>query len=140
MDALDYFEIQHLIYRYADLLDRGRVDEASALFEYAEFYIEGLPDPISRAGENRMAQVFQQWISFFPTCDGRPNTRHATSNLIIEQDSSDRARSQSYVVVLQSGSATTIQSAMGATYCDRFEKVDGHWRFSERRLSPFDSN
>src|SRR5262249_51044160 len=27
MDALDYFMIQNLIHRYADLLDRGRIDE-----------------------------------------------------------------------------------------------------------------
>ena len=43
MDALDYFAIQNLIHRYADLLDRGKVDEVGALFDHADVYMPDDP-------------------------------------------------------------------------------------------------
>jgi 3-phenylpropionate/cinnamic acid dioxygenase small subunit len=140
MDALDHLEIQNLIYRYGDLLDRGLVDDAGALFEHAEFHVEGQSETLSRRGQNRMAQVFQQWIGHFPERAGRPTTRHATSNLIVEPDGQNRARAQSYVIVFQSGSPISMQSSMGATYSDRFVKIGGRWRFAERTLRPFGQN
>ena len=86
MDALDYFAIQNLIHRYADLLDRGKIDEVGALFDHADVYMPGEPEPWSRAGQNKMAEIFRQWTRFFPDADGRPRTRHVTTNLIIEED------------------------------------------------------
>jgi len=134
MDALDYFAIQNLIHRYADLLDRGKIDEVGALFDHADVYMPGEPEPWSRAGQNKMAEIFRQWTRFFPEADGRPRTRHVTTNLIIEEDGSNRAKTQSYVIVFQSvGDDFPIQPIIGGTYNDRFEKVDGKWRFTERR-------
>jgi hypothetical protein len=140
VNALDYFKIQNLIYRYPDLLDRGNLDQASALFEHAEFHLEGQPEPLSRPGQNRMTQVFQEWIRLFAQRGGRPDTRHVTSKLIIEKDGLNSAIAQSYVVVVQSDGTMSIQTVMGAAYCDKFEKIQGHWRFAEWRLSPFGPN
>ncbi len=133
MDALDYFAIQNLVYRYADLLDRGKIDEVGALFDHADVYMPDEAEPWSRAGQNRMAEIFRQWTRFYPEADGRPRTRHVTTNLIIEPDGPGRAKTQSYVIVFQSTDTMTLQPIIGGTYYDRFEKVDGNWRFTERR-------
>src|ERR1700754_2966878 len=134
MDALDYFAIKNLIHRYADLLDRGKIDEVGALFDHADVYMPGEPEPWSRAGQNKMAEIFRRWTRFFAEADGRPRTRHVTTNLIIEEDGPNRAKTQSYVIVFQSvGEDFPIQPIIGGTYNDKFEKVDGKWRFTERR-------
>ena len=137
MDALDYFEIRNLVHRYANLLDCGDAEKAGALFEEARFYVEGQSEPFSTPGRNAMAHVFREWIGFFPQVAGRPNTRHVTTNCVIEADGPDRARAQSYVFVFQSGAQRLLEPAAGALYRDRFVKIGGRWRFSERRLSPF---
>lgn len=140
MDALDYFAIQNLIYRYADLLDSGKPGEAGALFDHADFYLEGETAPLSRAGRNCMAQVFQQWMSMFPQAGGLPCVRHVTTNLIVEPDGVDRARTQACVTIFRSGGTLPVQAALGGDYSDRFQRVDGQWRFIERRLQPFGTN
>ena len=95
MDALDYFAVQNLIHRYAALLDRGKIDEVGALFDHADVYMPGEAEPWSRAGQNKMAEIFRQWTKFYPEADGRPRTRHVTTNLIIEEDGPNRAKTQS---------------------------------------------
>ncbi len=140
MDGLDYLEIRNLIHRYADLLDRGDADQASELFEHAAFHVGEQPEPISRPGQNQMAQVFREWIAYFPEREGTPTTRHVTTNLIIEQDGPGKARAQSYVIVTQSDDTRSMKPVMGATYHDRFEKGAAGWRFVERRLLPYGAN
>lgn len=132
MEAEDYFAIQNLVYRYADLLDRGQIDAVAAMFNHADVYMPGEEQPWSRAGQNRMGEIFREWTRFYPET-GTPRTRHVTTNLIIEPDGLGRARSQSYVIVFQSTPSLPLQPIIGGTYRDRFEQVDGTWRFSERR-------
>lgn len=139
VDAADYLEIQALVHRYADLLDRGDAEGAGALFEHAAFFLDEQSEPLSRSGENRMPQVFREWFRFFPESAGRPNTRHVTANLIVEQDGAGKVKAQSYVMVFQPDDAS-VRALMGATYRDRFEKAAGRWRFSERRLLAFGPN
>ncbi len=134
MDALDYFMIQNLIHRYADLLDRGKIDEVGALFDHADVYMPGEAEPWSRAGQNKMAEIFRQWTRFFPDADGRPRTRHVTTNLIIEEDGPNRAKTQSYVIVFQSvGEDLPIQPIIRGHFNDRFEQGRGTWGVPERR-------
>ena len=132
MEADDYFAIQNLIYRYAYLLDSGDIDGVSALFEHADVYLPGDAEPWSKAGQNRMDQSFREWTRIFPET-GTPRTRHVTTNLIVEPDGPNRARTQSYVIVFQSTPDFSLQPIIGGSYYDRFEKVDGKWRFTERR-------
>jgi len=132
MDALDYFAIQNLVYTYASLLDRGDFDAVGALFDYADVWFPGGTEPASKAGQNIMGRQMHEWTRRYPET-GNPRTRHVTTNLIIEPDGPNRARGQCYVVVFQSTPSFTLQPIIGGTYLDRFEKVDGKWRFSERR-------
>jgi len=140
MDSADYLEIQALIHRYADLLDQGNADGAGALFDHAAFFLDEQSEPVSSPGRNRMPQVFHEWIGFFPKHSGGPNTRHITTNTIVEPDGPDRSKAQSSVLVFQPTGAASVRALMGATYRDRFEKVGGRWRFTERRLLAFGTN
>jgi 3-phenylpropionate/cinnamic acid dioxygenase small subunit len=133
MDAIDYFQIQNLIYRYADLLDRGDLDGVGALFEHAEVYMPGDTEPMSKPGQNRMTDMFRHWNQTYPETGGTLRTRHVTTNVIIEEDGPGFARTQAYFTVLQSTPDFALQPIAGGTYKDRFEKVDGAWRFCERR-------
>ena len=140
IDTLDYLAIQQLIYRYAALLDRGTLEEAAALFDHSDFYVGNEATLLSRAGENRMEEVFRQWMSTFPEFGGVPCTRHVTTNLIITAAGTDTVCAESSVVIFQSGGTLPLQAVAAGTYNDRFEKVEGQWRFAERVLRPFTLN
>ena len=55
------------------------------------------------------------------------------ANIAIDFEAPDRARAQSYVMVFQSTPNFALQPIVGGTYRDRFAKIDGAWRFVERR-------
>ena len=133
MDSAEFRAIELLIYRYADWLDRGEYDRAAALFDDADFYIPGKDQPLSRAAGNRMGEIFREWM-LACTDSGAAKARHVTTNLIIEADAGGRARSQAYVTVYQIKSSQPPHPIMGARYRDRFERVEGVWRFRERRI------
>ncbi len=72
--------------------------------------------------------MFRDYVQTYP--DGTPRTRHVTTNLIIDAESSDRATATSAVTVFQQTDELPLQPIIGTRNFDRFEKVDGVWRFS----------
>lgn len=131
MTADDYFAIQNLIYRYCDRIDRGDFDGIGALFAHAAIHVPALPEPLR--GAARIAGMYREFTRVYPD-SGTPKTRHVTSNVIIEPDGEAAARAQSYVLVHQAAPELPLQPIIGGRYFDRFEKVGGTWRFSERRM------
>jgi 3-phenylpropionate/cinnamic acid dioxygenase small subunit len=131
MTADDYFAIQNLIYRYCDRIDRGDFDGIGELFAHAAIHVPALPEPVRGAG--RIAAMYREFTRIYPET-GTPRTRHVTSNVIIEADGASAARSQSYILVHQAAPGLPLQPVIGGRYQDRFEKPDGRWRFSERRM------
>ena len=68
--------------------------------------------------------------------DGTPRTKHVTTNLLIEVDAAAGAATcRSYFSVLQ-GVAPDFppQVIISGRYHDRFERVDGAWRFADRLI------
>jgi SnoaL-like protein len=130
VDADDYFAIQKLIFSYPLHLDRGEVDEMAALFAHADVYMGDLPPVRSNPAE--IAAAFRNFLQIYP--DGTPRTRHMTSNLIIEADGPNQAFANCYVMVFQQTQHLPLQPIIGGDYRDRFEKVNGIWRFTERRI------
>ncbi|MFF7992179.1 nuclear transport factor 2 family protein [Kitasatospora xanthocidica] len=63
--------------------------------------------------------------------DGTPRTQHVVTNVAVETDEqAGTATALSYVAVLQSLPGLTLQFiAVG-----RYERRDGQWRFTERRV------
>src|SRR4051794_10083635 len=65
--------------------------------------------------------------------DGRPGTRHVTANTVIELDEDERAATaRSSYVVFQAAPGFALQPIIAGRYRDRFELVEGGWRFTER--------
>ena len=84
-------------------------------------------------GVQAIHDMYAQFTRRYP--DGNtPKTAHVTSNLIIEADGTEAARSQAYFLVHQATEALPLQPIIGGRYFDKFARVSGQWRFSERRI------
>jgi hypothetical protein len=127
--VLDLLAIQNLVYRYTWHIDHGDFDAMAALFADAEVT---LPAGVHRNDPEGLAGVFKDYVRLYP--DGTPRTRHVTTNLIIEPVSSTVANATSAVTVFQQTEALPLQPIIGTRNFDRFEKVDGQWRFAARRI------
>jgi SnoaL-like domain len=131
MTADDYFAIQNLIYRYCERIDRGDFQGLAQLFAHAELHVPARPEPVR--GVEAIAAMYAQFTRVYPD-SGTPKTRHVTSNVIIEPDGAHAARAQSYILVHQATPQLPLQPIIGGRYFDRFARVEGVWRFSERRM------
>ena len=129
MQADDYFAIQNLLFSYPFALDRGDFDAVGQLFVHADVYSGGVLMASKDAA--RVAASFRDWVL---TYGGYPRTRHFLANVMIEPAGDDRAIVRSYVMVFQQTEALPLQPVIGGDYCDTVQKVDGTWRFVERRM------
>jgi 3-phenylpropionate/cinnamic acid dioxygenase small subunit len=131
MEADDYIAIQNLLYRYCDRIDRGDFDGLGQLFAQADVLFPA-DEQIFRRDPAGLAALYRGWVRIYE--DGTPRTRHVTSNVIIEPDGPDRARTQSYILVYQDAPGVPLQPIVGGRYHDVFAKTDGVWHFAERRM------
>ena len=130
MTADDYFAIQALVFRYAACVDRADYAALGRLFAHAEIWVWG--ELSCRSDPEAAARAWRDSVLRY--ADGTPRTRHVVTNLVIEPDGPNRAIAESYVMVFQQTDALALQPIIGGDYFDRFAKVDGAWRFIERRL------
>lgn len=87
---------------------------------------------VARSNSDLVEEIWRKHTRLYE--NGTPRCRHLVTNLIIEPDGVDRARAQSYVVVIQQTRTLPLQPIVAGDYLDRFVKVEGHWRFAERRI------
>lgn len=122
-------QIANLLYRYAECVDTGDLAGAAALFEHAVIRVgEGDSGTVDSATFLRFLTAM---IIFYP--DGTPRTRHVTTNPILEIDEdAGIATCRSYYTVLQQTDDFPLQVVVSGRYHDRFERVDGRWRFCYR--------
>ncbi|OBG23779.1 nuclear transport factor 2 family protein [Mycobacterium sp. 852002-51057_SCH5723018] len=126
-------QITNLLYRYAECIDAGDLAGAAALFEHARIRIGG-EDTIDAS---RLLGIWKSLILLHP--DGTPRTKHVTTNPIVEIDEeAGTASCRSYYTVLQQADEFPLQTIVTGRYHDRFERVDGRWRFSYRDLTLID--
>ncbi len=130
MDVSDYFEIQNLLFSYPYALDRGDFDAVGQLFANATVYSGG--QVMADKDPAAVAKAFRDWVIVYD--DGTPRTRHMLANVIIKPEGASRATVQSYVMVFQQADNLPLQPVIGGDYRDTVEKVDGAWRFVERRM------
>ena len=123
--------ISNLMFRYAECVDLANFDGLSELFAHgrmrstsAQASEEGMTGAaVGRfyAATNRVHE------------DGTLRTRHLSTNVRIDIDeASDSATAKSYYVVFQATAKLPFQAIVGGRYDDRFERVDGDWRFADR--------
>jgi 3-phenylpropionate/cinnamic acid dioxygenase small subunit len=131
MDFDGYLQIRNLVYRYAALVDEGNFKAVGELFANADFLGPGVGpirnDPVG------VAANYQRWVRIYAD-SGTPKTRHIITNLIVEPEGAEHAKAQSYVIVIQGTAEFKLQPIIASSYRDRFTRVKGVWRFSERRI------
>ena len=79
-----------------------------------------------------VVELWRRFVRIHP--NGTPRTRHIATNLIIDDDGPDKARAHSYILVVQHTAGAPLAPVIAGDYLDRFAKVDGTWRFTERRI------
>ncbi len=124
--------IANLLYRYAELMDAGRLEECADLFAHARGLLgdpdDGEPPVVDRDG---LAAVWRSMVRIHD--DGTPRTRHLVANPIIEvDDGAGSATCRSTYTVFQQAGSGPLRPVISGRYLDRFERVDGEWRFAER--------
>ncbi len=126
-------EIENLLYTYAERIDLGDLEGVADLFEHAVITTPGVePGP---GGRDAALETYRRSTRLYD--DGTPKTKHVTTNVIIEVDEAGQtATARSYFTVFQRLDDFPLQAIIAGRYHDRFERVDGHWCFTERMMLP----
>jgi len=123
--------ISALMFRYAECVDQADFDGLAALFAHGTMRSTSARDSESGMTGAQVARFYAATNKVHG--DGTLRTRHQTTNALIEIDeASDSATAKSYYVVLQATPNLPFQPIVGGRYEDRFERVDGQWRFADR--------
>ena len=132
MDA-DRQSIERLLNDYCFRIDAGNLEAFANLFAHAVWEVVGDP-----AGPDQGADAVRRTLENVILYDGKPLTKHVMTNVQIEIDEDgQRAQAQCYITVFQAVPPDfPLQAIFAGHYRDQFEKIDGTWRFSERRISP----
>jgi hypothetical protein len=121
-------EIANLLFRYCEFIDSGDLVSASSLFEYAKLK---MITSTELQDHKAMLALLQQVIVLY--ADGTPKTKHVVSNAIIDIDeATGTASSRAYYTVFQATENIPLQVIANGRYFDRFEYIDGNWRFTYR--------
>jgi hypothetical protein len=124
-------QIANLLYRYAECIDSGDFVGASNLFTHAKFWVLG-----KIRTHLEVLDIWEKVIIRYE--DGTPHTKHVVTNPIIEVDeAAGTATSRTYYTVLL-GLEGQIDIVATGRYHDKFERVDGKWRWSFRDYSLLD--
>jgi 3-phenylpropionate/cinnamic acid dioxygenase small subunit len=130
-------QITNLLYRYAECIDAGDLGGAAELFEHARVRIGGPDTDQDTVDATRLLGIWKSLIVLYP--DGTPRTKHVVSNPIIEVDGeAGTATCRSYYTVFQQTDELPLQTIVTGRYHDRFERVDGQWRYIYRDLTLID--
>lgn len=120
-------QIPNLLYRYANAIDAGHIDDAAALFDHGAVLVGGK----RIEGREAIAEMWRNWIRLY--ADGTPRTRHLVTNPMIElADDSTSARCRSQWTLLQATTNFPLQVVATGRYDDRFTQIAGDWYFAER--------
>ena len=126
-EAVAREEIRDAISRYNHAGDRGRLAELVSCFhENGSLDLAGIPLLVGRSAiEAHLAGVVRDLANRTE----RAVVRHHVSSIQIEFEADDVARAASYFVVF-----TEIGLDHWGRYADRFERVDGVWGISLRKV------
>ena len=125
--------ISSLMFRYAECVDQADFDGLAALFAHGRIRSSsGSEQEMGMRGE-AIGRFYASTNRVHP--DGTLRTRHLTTNVRIDVDeAAHAATARSYYLVLQATPKLPFQPIAGGRYEDRFERVDGTWRFADRLI------
>ena len=125
--------ITNLLFIYAERMDAGDFAGAAELFRHAQIQLSG--DAVTDA--DGVLKIWEDGVKRYP--DGAPRTKHVTTNPIVEVDeAAGTATCRSYYTVFQQLEGFSLQPIVAGRYHDRFERVDGAWRWTYRDYSLVD--
>jgi hypothetical protein len=126
-------EIRRLMNEYCYSIDRGDLDGFANLFANGSFEVIGDP-----AGPVVGAEAVRSFLDQVTLYEGKTHTKHVLSNVQIDvSENGETAVAESYLTVYQALRPDfPLQAIFIGHYHDRFEKVNGHWQFISRRISP----
>ena len=128
----DRDQIERLVYGYAERIDAGDFEGVADLLADATLTSEG--SDLRVIGRDQVLDLYTHTTRRYP--NGTPNSRHVTTNLVIEFAEADRATARSYFTVLQAvPGQLALQPIIAGGYRDHFERVDDRWRFSARHIT-----
>lgn len=124
----DHEAIRSLVHAYAERIDSGDIAGVADLFEHAAL-VAG--DGSRFEGRDVLEDLWRRSVRIYD--DGLPHVCHLISNLDVHVgDDGETATARSYVTVMQATDGLALQPVAVSLHRDRFEKVDGAWRFTER--------
>ena len=122
--------ITTLLFSYAERLDAGDLEGVAQLFAHATLRTDGFEG--ERRGSAEVLELYRGMVALY---DGKPCTKHVTTNVIIEvNEPQDAASARSYFSVLQARPELPLQVIIAGRYHDRFARVAGAWRFTDRLM------
>ena len=124
MDAA--IAIPNLLYTYAMRFDDGDFEGAAALFDKGGVVAMGR----RIKGREAILAMWRQWVK---TYEGKPLTRHITTNPIIELSADGNAATcQSQWTVIQAAPGFALQIVASGRYADKLARDAAGWHFIER--------
>ncbi len=122
--------IANLVYSYAERLDAGDLEGVAQLFARATLRADGFTEV--RRGVAEVLALYQQTAALY---DGKPYTKHLTTNLIVEVDAGGQSASgRAYYTVLQARPELPLQIIITGRYHDRFARDQHGWYFTDRLM------
>ena len=119
-------DIPNLLYTYAIRFDDGDFEGAAALFDKGAVIAQG------HRIEGREA-ILALWAAWVKTYEGKPLTRHITTNPIIAvAEDGASATCQSQWTVIQAAPGFPLQIVGSGRYRDGFARGGEGWHFIER--------
>ncbi|WP_404302784.1 nuclear transport factor 2 family protein [Alicycliphilus denitrificans] len=133
MSAEAVTQITQLLYRYAEHIDQGQLEQAAAMFAQARIHAGG-KQPLD---VRELLALWRRLLILYPC--GTPRTRHLITNSIINvADDRLSASARSCYTVLQAVDGFALQAIASGCYHDRFSCIDGVWQFAERDYRQLD--
>jgi hypothetical protein len=130
----DRDEIRDLCFAYTFCLDDGDFAGVGDLLEHATLRPD-MPgvDGGGLVGREAVEEFYRAQVITYSR--ERPMTRHLITNQVITLDAeAGIAASRCYFTVLQRPPGLDFHIVVGGQYHDRFERVGGRWRFTEKRI------
>ncbi len=131
--------VEALLYQYACAIDEGDFGAVGALFAHGAIATED--GTVIARGADEVRRLYETTTRIHD--DGTPRTAHITTNVQVSVDEeAGRAEAGSRFVVQQAVPAAgddpglALQPIIAGRYHDTFVRVDGEWRFAERRMRP----
>jgi len=130
--APSYEQIRNLLGRYTECMDLGDFDGLASLFTEA-----AMTDFEGREIGRGFEAIKANYVNGTQLYDGRPGTKHVTTNVQIEVDEeAGTASAKSAYVVFQATPNLPLQPIITGRYHDDFARAaDGTWHFTVRRFA-----